>query len=525
MKKNIFFINIKEKILILFLAIFSILINQYYGNKGVFPVDSFAHFDTGFRILLGEYPFKDYWVVSGPFVDYLQGIFFYFLGVSWQSYLFHASLFNSILVISTFSILRTFDLNVYYSFLYSLLLAILAYPTSGTPFVDHHSSFFSLLGIYSLILGIKYEKKVYWYLLPFLLGFAFFSKQVPASYVILSIFFILIYYSLSQNKYYWIKYFLFSSLLFLLSLFFLGKFHEISFYLFLEQYIFYPQIISQNRFESLNLTFNGLINHFKFIYLAAIPLFYVNIKMLLESKNYFKHKDFCYFLIVILFTFSLIFHQILTKNQTFIFFLIPILFSFSNISLNKLKFNFNNILQILLILTCLAITLKYHSRFNENRKFHELSNINFSLTSNANQLDEKFKGLKWITPEYKNNPKQEIALLNKVKQHLLNEDRNKMIMTNYSFFSAILDKKLFSPSRWYLSDGTAYPVEKNKYFNSYKNLIIKHIKNNNIEVIYTIYPLDNSVIYTYLDESCFIETKISKILISYELKSCDAISD
>ena len=78
MKKNIFVINIKEKILILLLILFSLLINQYYGNKGVFPIDSFSHFDTGFRILLGEYPFKDYWVISGPFVDYLQSIFFIF---------------------------------------------------------------------------------------------------------------------------------------------------------------------------------------------------------------------------------------------------------------------------------------------------------------------------------------------------------------------------------------------------------------------------------------------------------------
>ena len=68
----------KENTLILILFLFSLLINQYYGNKGVFPVDSFSHFDTGFRILLGEHPFKDYWTVSGPLIDYLQAIFFFF---------------------------------------------------------------------------------------------------------------------------------------------------------------------------------------------------------------------------------------------------------------------------------------------------------------------------------------------------------------------------------------------------------------------------------------------------------------
>ena len=160
MKNNILF-N-KKNFLIIFLFFFALLINQYYGNRGIFPADSFAHFDTGFRILLGEYPFRDYWIVSGPIVDYFQAIFFYLFGANWQIYVFHASLFNGFLSLATFIVLRNFKLNIYYSFIYSLFFSILAYPVSGTPFVDHHSAFFSLLGIYSLILGIKTEQKIYW---------------------------------------------------------------------------------------------------------------------------------------------------------------------------------------------------------------------------------------------------------------------------------------------------------------------------------------------------------------------------
>ena len=99
MKLNILF-N-KENLFIILLFLFSLLINQYYGNRGVFPTDSFSHFDTGFRILLGEHPFKDYWIVSGPFVDYLQALFFYVLGVNWQIYVFHASTINAILTVAT----------------------------------------------------------------------------------------------------------------------------------------------------------------------------------------------------------------------------------------------------------------------------------------------------------------------------------------------------------------------------------------------------------------------------------------
>ena len=98
---------------------------------------------------------------------------------------------NAFLTLSTFLVLRTFNLNIYYSFSYSLLFSILAYPVSGTPFVDHHSVFFSLLGIYSLILGIRSEKKLYWILLPIFFGFAFLSKQVPSSYVIILVIIVL----------------------------------------------------------------------------------------------------------------------------------------------------------------------------------------------------------------------------------------------------------------------------------------------------------------------------------------------
>ena len=108
--------------------------------------------------------------------------------------------------------------------------------------------------------------------------------------------------------------------------------------------------------------------------------------------------------------------------------------------------------------------------------------------------------------------------------HLLNDNRVKMVITNYSFFSAILNEKLFSPNRWYLSDGTAYPLKNNKYYINYKNLLIDILKRNNIAVIYTIYPQKSSIIYNYLDKNCFQEKKISKMLSSFELKNCDEIN-
>ena len=130
-----------------------------------------------------------------------------------------------------------------------------------------------------------------------------------------------------------------------------------------------------------------------------------------------------------------------------------------------------------------------------------------------------------MTPEFKDNPIEEINFINEIKTYLKDDIRNKMVMTNYSFFSALLEKKLFSTTRWHIFDGTDYPQKNSKYFLSYKKLLINSIKDNEIKVIYTINPVKNSNIYDYIDEKCFKEIKITKILSSHELKNCEEIDN
>ena len=107
MKKKI--IKNKNVIYIISLIIFSILINQYYGYKGILPIDSFLIFNSGFDILNGYYPFKDYWTIKEPFIDLLQALFFKMFGVSWFAYVFHASIFNCLITIATYIILKRFN--------------------------------------------------------------------------------------------------------------------------------------------------------------------------------------------------------------------------------------------------------------------------------------------------------------------------------------------------------------------------------------------------------------------------------
>ena len=159
----------KKTLYIIILFFFSTSINQYYGNLGVCPIDSFWFFNSGYDVLNGYYPFKDYWTIAGPFITYTQALFFMVFGVSWFSYVLHASIFNFLISISTFYTLYKFKLNINYCFFYSLLVAVLAYPSSGTPYVDHHASILSIISIFCFILALKTNLRIYWFLMPFLL--------------------------------------------------------------------------------------------------------------------------------------------------------------------------------------------------------------------------------------------------------------------------------------------------------------------------------------------------------------------
>ena len=111
--------------LIIFLIFFSTILNQYHGYIGILPIDSFLIFNSGYDLMNGYYPFKDYWTIKEPFIDLIQAIFFKVFGVSWFSYVLHASIFNCIITVYTFYLLRKLNLELKLWFFYSICVAIL----------------------------------------------------------------------------------------------------------------------------------------------------------------------------------------------------------------------------------------------------------------------------------------------------------------------------------------------------------------------------------------------------------------
>ena len=506
------------------LAIISFSLNFYIASNGVYPVDTFIHYDNGYRILLGDNPVKDYWIVHGFVIDYLQAFFFKIFGNSWHSYIVHSSILNSVITLATYLTFRLLKIGILLSCFFSISFAVLAYPVSGTPFLDLHSSFFSLLGIYFAIIALLKNKNTFWFFTAILLCFAFFSKQVPAAYTIIILTIFNIYFAIKKKNFKILLFYATGGLFFLISLLLFLLFKEISIYDFVLQIFLYPQSIGVSRYDTYVLNIKNVILNFKFIHLIVLFIFVSNFIILKKDKNYFKSKNFEILLIILTFYSTTIFHQIYTKNQIYIFFLIPFLSGFLIYFNNQTFVNFKKIITAVAITLCLLTTIKYNKRFNIERKFHELNNTNLNDSINAEIIHKKLRGLKWISP-YFVDPKEEVNLIKNFLSILENDKNKKMVISQYNFYSSLLNEKLYSPSRTY--DLISYPRKDTKYFEVYQTYLTKIIKSNKIKKIYIFEPYSkyniNHRVYDYIPDTCFEKNTPNKHFLVLKIINCEAL--
>ena len=155
LKKEKLFIEVS---VLLSILIYAFLINWQSGNIGVLPIDSFGFLDTGYSIVNGHLPIRDFWIFTGLLVDYMGAAFFYIFGNNWNSYIAHSSFMNIIATMGFYLFLKEYDLKYFYIVFYSLCFATLCYPVSGTPFAYIHAYIFSLLATFNLLIAIKKKK-------------------------------------------------------------------------------------------------------------------------------------------------------------------------------------------------------------------------------------------------------------------------------------------------------------------------------------------------------------------------------
>ncbi len=502
----------KEKIyteipIILVIITYAYLINWYSGNIGIIPIDSFAFLDTGYSIIFDHLPIRDFWIFTGLLVDYMEAAFLYLLGNNWNSHLAHSSFMNIIATLGLYFFLREYEFKFHYIIFYCLSFATLCYPLSGTPFAYMHAYIFSLLAIFTLLIAIKKNSKILWFALPFLYLFAFLSMQTPTAYILIILFFIILYHFQKTKKFENLKYFIYGNIL-SFCLFALFLFYtDTPIKNFIYQYILFPLTIGEGRITSKEVAYIGLIDQlnfkrlfgeFKFIHFILVPLIFLSFKML-KKKN--KNINILNFLIIFS-SLAFFFNQLITANQIYIFSLIPLLAAILHLNLQYLKIN-PKIFYLIFLLVIFS-TVKFHLRFNIDRKFHDLENVNKNNAISANLIDKNFKSLKWVSKF--DDPENEVSFIKEAIKIIDNDRRKKVLVTHYQFMSTILNKPLYIFNRWYLWDNNTHPTENHKYFDNYKSLVRQNIEKNEIEVIYILgqeKEIEFANIKNYFTNTCF----------------------
>ena len=507
---------------IFLLSIYAFWINWFSANVGVMAIDTFAFFDTAFSILKNKIPIRDYWIFTGIVVDYFQALFFLIFGESWRSYIFHASFLNIIASLTFYFFLLRLNLNKVYSFLYSLSFATLCYPVSGTPFAYIHSFIFSLISIFLLCIAIKEKNNFLWFLIPITSFFAFFSMQTPSFYIILIIIIFSLHFFLIEKNFDSFKNFVIGGIFTIIFLFLYIFLSKTSINDFLYQYFLFPLTIGEGRLASDpsayvslgdQLNFKRLIGEFKFIHIFYFPLIYLTFKSFVtKEKNPLQKINFIIILSVSLFFFN----QLVTANQIYIFSLIPVIASILHLNLKEIKIN--KIYFIIIILFISFVTAKFHYRFNVDRKFHDLENIDKGKAIDAKIISKKLSPLKWISSY--SDPEEETSLIINAMGTIRKDTRKKTLITHYQFLSLILEQDLNILNRWYLWDNNTHPTESHKYFAFYKGMINKNIEKNNIEVIYLL-GQENEILFknikNYFPDKCFKNNILVEKKFSYHL--------
>ena len=225
----------------IFVIIFySFSINWYSANIGVLHIDTFGFFDTGYNILNGQLPIRDYWAYTGLIVDYFQSFFFLIFGSNWNSYVIHGSIINVLATLVFYFFLKHLKISKNFCLFYCLSFATLHYPVSGTPYAYLHAYTFSLIGIMLFFILNNTKQNKLLFFVPLIFFLAFFSMQTPTIYIILLTTFFMIFSTIRDKDYIILKQFVIGTFIIIILLISYLLLSKTNFLDFLYQYFLFP---------------------------------------------------------------------------------------------------------------------------------------------------------------------------------------------------------------------------------------------------------------------------------------------
>lgn len=154
---------------------------------GMHPLDSPIIFDGAWRLMHGQSYFHDFNTPNGFVPIGMQVVFFKVLGVNWWAYRLHAAMMNGLFGLLAFGILCKATGKRTLAMAYGCLSTIVFYPPMGTPYMEQHSYFFLLLGVFLAILTSQmmgWKRFLFTAAIPITWVLAILSKQSPGFFAI-----------------------------------------------------------------------------------------------------------------------------------------------------------------------------------------------------------------------------------------------------------------------------------------------------------------------------------------------------
>lgn len=119
------------------------------GNRGVETFDMVIAADGGWRVYNGQVPYRDFHVIMGPVLFYLQALFFWFTGgFSWSALLLHVAVANGVAIIATYYLSRRWH-NRRLAMLLGALSGVSFYLPFSFPHYNYTAFVFFLLGLWA----------------------------------------------------------------------------------------------------------------------------------------------------------------------------------------------------------------------------------------------------------------------------------------------------------------------------------------------------------------------------------------
>ncbi|MFQ5789658.1 MAG: hypothetical protein ACE5JI_04195 [Acidobacteriota bacterium] len=128
------------------------------GSRGFLAFDQSILFDGGYRVYLGQVPFRDFYIPTGPVPFWMQAAFFALFSVSYETYLFHAAVVNALAALLACQWIRVLYPEArLHAYLGGAVTAVWFYPPFGTPWFEQTAFFFHLLASVLLYKGLRRE--------------------------------------------------------------------------------------------------------------------------------------------------------------------------------------------------------------------------------------------------------------------------------------------------------------------------------------------------------------------------------